>query len=107
MKDTIFKMCIIVIGIAFLIIYFFHSQNGRFHKIDDGVIDTQTGIIYYYQSSDKAFVSINYKTGKIKAYDPQVTNEQKYHEPKVPIAPAPAPDGSPAPESTGPAPEAN
>ncbi|HQP40661.1 MAG TPA: hypothetical protein PK004_04360 [Smithella sp.] len=107
MKDTIFKMCIIVIGIAFLIIYFFHSQNGRFYKIDDGVMDTRTGTYFVNIRTESGFESINFTTGKVNIYDVQVTDKRQNREPaplvEAPVAPAPAP----APESTGPAPEAN
>ena len=90
MKDNIFKTCIIVIGIIFLTIFYFHSQNGRFHKIDDGVIDTRTGIIYSY---DKGFLSVNIKTGKIEKYDRQIIDKRKLDL----SAPAPAAVPPPAP----------
>lgn len=90
MKDTIFKMCIIVIGIAFLIIYFFHSQNGRFQIVKPGIFDTRTGT-YYSIRGTKDFQSINFTTGKVKAYDVQVTDKRQYREPEPELAPAPPP----------------
>lgn len=89
MKDTIFKMCIIVIGIAFLIIYFFHSQNGRFYKIDDGVIDTRTGTYLVKSRTTSGCKSINLTTGKVNLYDAQVTDKRQYRE--LPGAPVPPP----------------
>jgi len=89
----VFKIGILLIGVVFLIIYYWSSQNGRFHEINNEIIYTQTDIIYSY---DKGFLSINLKTGKIEKYDRQIIDKRKLDlslpAPKgVPAAPPPAP----------------
>jgi hypothetical protein len=97
----VFKIGILVIGIVFLMIYYWSSQNGRFHEINNEIIDTQTGIIYSY---DKGFLSVNFKTGKIEKYDRQIIDKRKLDLPAAPAAlppeaPPPAPAPAPAPAS--------
>lgn len=89
----IFRSVLILLIIAFLIIFYQYSQNGRYsyHKeIQDVinnkyVVDTRTGIIYGMTQSSigrSNFYEINLKTGKvlIKPYniiDKMSTETQK------------------------------
>lgn len=91
----VFKFGILLIGVVFLVVYYWSSQNGRFQKfstdeIDIFILDTQTGIIY---SHDKGFLSVNFKTGKIEKYDHQIIDKRKF---VLPAAAAPPPAPAPA-----------
>ena len=82
----VLKIGILLIGVVFLMIYYWSSQNGRFHEINDGFIDTQTGIIYSY---GKGFLSVNIKTGKIEKYDRQIIDKRKLDLPAAPAVAVP------------------
>lgn len=55
--DKVFKIGVLILGVAFLVLYFFSSQNGRysFYKPGDTyiVLDTRHGSFYYLQAKEK------------------------------------------------------
>jgi|GEM_PF-2618065 len=86
--NKVFKIGIIFIGIGFLVVYFFHSQNGRFHKFGDDtdnflnyqILDTRTGIVYHslsIKNTPLTLFSVNITNGKVKFYTPEIKDEQK------------------------------
>ena len=67
----VFKMGILVIGVVFLMIYYWSSQNGRFQKLSTGdseviVLDTRTGI--FYEDDGTAQESVNILNGEKHLY---------------------------------------
>ena len=71
----VFKIGILVIGVVFLMIYYWSSQNGRFQKFSTDeseviVLDTQTGIIYAH--GDKGLASVNLINGEAHTYKRQI-----------------------------------
>jgi len=107
--NMVFKIGLLLIGMAFLVVYYFHSQNGRFYKIgtaeDYQVLDTRTGVVHAFWVHDKTStgISMNLTNGKIKFYDPEVSNEQKAKETAAPrgfgAAPGWVPDAPVAPST--------
>ena len=45
-SDWIFKTGLLIIGVAFVVVYFFFSQNGRYQRTGSSVLDTRTGVIH-------------------------------------------------------------
>jgi hypothetical protein len=67
----VFKIGILVIGVVFLIIYYWSSQNGRFQKLSGDesyvvVLDTQKGIFYW--DDGKGLLSVNVINGESHSY---------------------------------------
>jgi hypothetical protein len=80
--NMVFKIGLLLIGMAFLVVYFLHSQNGRFHKFGGEkndlftyhILDTRTGIVYFTFSTNNIpgyFHSVNSKNGSVKTYYPK------------------------------------
>jgi len=61
--DKLFKIGILVIGIAFVTILFFYSQNGRYHLYSDEshykILDTRTGNIFLVNGFSMTTININ------------------------------------------------
>ena len=102
----VFKIGVLLIGIAFLVVYLFHSHNGRFHMIENDkdslltykILDTRTGIIYHSitgKDEGPKFLSMNITNGKVKLYDMDRTGEWKHREPELPLRAAPPAPGAP------------
>jgi len=66
--DKLFKIGILVIGIAFVTVLFFYSQNGRYHLYSDEdsykILDTRTGNVVLV-ANGKQMVTININDSKI------------------------------------------
>ena len=90
--NILFKVGVLLISIAFLVIYYWSSQNGRFQKTENEILDTRTGTIYNNMiAGDLRLYSFNAIDGKLKLYEMKESGEWKYQG-KDPIAtPAPAP----------------
>lgn len=98
LMNMFFKIGLLLIGVAFLVIYFFHSQNGRFYKFGDAndwhILDTRSGVIYFSFLPTEGFASVNPTNGKVTKYDPEVRGDWTYRKPDVTAAPA-APGAAP------------
>jgi hypothetical protein len=103
--NMIFKIGVLLIGVTFLVLYFFHSQNGRFHYVPDAhgwyFLDTRTGVVY--ADDEYGFNSTNYTNGKVKFY--KLTLDKSSEPWPAPKGPKPAP-GAPAAPPPPPAPGA-
>ena len=67
----VFKFGILLIGVVFLVVYYWSSQNGRFQKfstdeIDIFILDTRTGI--FYEDDGTAQESVNILNGEKHLY---------------------------------------
>jgi hypothetical protein len=53
--DKIFKIGLLVLGVAFLVLFYFHAQNGRYQVSSSvgskTILDTRKGIYYEYVDS--------------------------------------------------------
>ena len=88
--NMIFKIGLLLIGVAFLVVYYFHSQNGRFYHLSTyAIMDTRSGVIYHGGVGE--FQSVNPTNGKVTKYDGEVKGDWTYRQPDVTAAPAPAP----------------
>ena len=98
--NMVFKIGLLVIGMAFLVVYFFHSKNGRFLKFgaaeDLHVLDTRSGVIYYSFLPKQGLASFDPTNGTVKKYDLNVSGEWKYQ------ATEPAPNTTAPPAGTAP-----
>lgn len=87
--NMVFKISILLIGVGFLVVYYFHSHNGRFHEIKDddssigNILDTRTGIVSFVYVSKQKYVSVNSTNGIIKIRSMSVTDESKFREPNA------------------------
>lgn len=91
-KDHYFKICILILGIIFLVIYYFNTQNGHYQRgLEDrnSILDTRTGV--YYVFDGETVMSLDPRTGKY-IYDGKVMYPTKRQvDPSVPSAPDAAP----------------
>jgi hypothetical protein len=100
--NMLFKIGLLLIGMAFLVVYYFHSQNGRFHKFGDDkdapltyqILDTRTGIVYFSVTDEPnaglGFASMNLTNGKVRLYDVDRSGEWKFYKGRT-TTPVPAP----------------
>jgi hypothetical protein len=72
MIDKIFKIGLLVIGVALLIILYQSSQNNRFYfgKDQDVIFDTRTGKVYGFNKADPPRWGVfDPRSGEIKEID--------------------------------------
>jgi hypothetical protein len=73
MKDIIFKIGLLMTGVAFLTIYYLSAENGRYHNFtiadQPAIFDSRTGTIYQGPSGSKTVFAYNYVSGKFKIYE--------------------------------------
>jgi hypothetical protein len=72
--DKYFKIGLLLIGLAFLVVYYFNSQNGRFQGLAADaqtwgyqLLDTRTGTVYHQKGDDRLY-SENRVKGEVGFY---------------------------------------
>ena len=70
--DTFFKIGILIIAAVFLVLFYFHSQTGRFQKIaGDRYLDTKEGVLFSVFPYQKQYFQHEYNLSRreIKTFD--------------------------------------
>jgi hypothetical protein len=61
LNDKLFRIFIIIISIAFLIVYYEGTQNGRyiFYTSDNAMVDSRTGKMYGFNTETKKWIFVD------------------------------------------------